>query len=103
MATDRRDVVPEPSPFWTEHASCRGVGPRQFFAEEHAHYEGLGWVGMCAGCPVRAECLATALLADERWGVWGGFTPRARGRLLAQLLEETISWRHLLGSITTES
>jgi WhiB family transcriptional regulator, redox-sensing transcriptional regulator len=27
---------------------------------------------LCAGCPVRAECLAGALRRGEPWGVWGG-------------------------------
>ena len=27
---------------------------------------------MCAGCPVRAACLAGALDREEPWGVWGG-------------------------------
>jgi len=26
----------------------------------------------CAECPVRAECLASALARHEPWGVWGG-------------------------------
>jgi WhiB family redox-sensing transcriptional regulator len=26
----------------------------------------------CEPCPVRGECLATALEAREPWGVWGG-------------------------------
>ena len=28
---------------------------------------------VCAGCPVRIQCLEHALTADERHGVWGGF------------------------------
>ena len=27
---------------------------------------------MCAGCPIRRECLAAALQRHEPWGVWGG-------------------------------
>ncbi|MCA1672680.1 MAG: WhiB family transcriptional regulator, partial [Actinobacteria bacterium] len=26
----------------------------------------------CAGCPLKAECLASALSRQEPWGVWGG-------------------------------
>jgi hypothetical protein len=26
----------------------------------------------CGGCPVRAECLASAVARREPWGVWGG-------------------------------
>jgi hypothetical protein len=38
-------------------------------------------VRICAGCPVRPECLAYALAAGERDGVWGGLTPAERARL----------------------
>jgi WhiB family redox-sensing transcriptional regulator len=27
---------------------------------------------ICAGCPIRRECLAAALQRHEPWGVWGG-------------------------------
>lgn len=27
---------------------------------------------LCAGCPVRAACLAGATDREEPWGVWGG-------------------------------
>lgn len=36
---------------------------------------------VCAGCPVRAECLAWALATGEPYGVWGGLDPRERQKL----------------------
>lgn len=35
-------------------------------------------VAACSWCPVRVECLAYAVAADEREGVWGGSTPEER-------------------------
>lgn len=35
----------------------------------------------CGYCPVRNNCLALALAADEPWGVWGGYTETERQRL----------------------
>ncbi|MCU1614691.1 MAG: Transcription factor WhiB [Frankiales bacterium] len=32
----------------------------------------------CEGCPARDACLAYALAADEREGVWGGLLPDER-------------------------
>jgi WhiB family redox-sensing transcriptional regulator len=96
MAFERREVIPEPSEYWHDRAACRGVGPDDFFAEEHGSYGRLRWRSLCNGCEVRGDCLAFSLLCDERWGVWGGFTPNARKALLSQLLEETMTWRHLL-------
>jgi WhiB family transcriptional regulator, redox-sensing transcriptional regulator len=36
---------------------------------------------VCESCPVRVDCLAEALGADERFGIWGGFTERERRTL----------------------
>ena len=50
---------------------------------------------MCAGCPVRTECLAEALDNQIEWGVWGGMTERERRALLRRRPNVT-SWRRLL-------
>ena len=50
---------------------------------------------MCAGCPVRTECLAEALDNQIEWGVWGGMTERERRALLRKRPNVT-SWRGLL-------
>ena len=36
---------------------------------------------VCNACPVRKECLAYALEAKERYGMWGGLTPLERLRI----------------------
>jgi hypothetical protein len=41
----------------------------------------------CIGCPVRRSCLAQALEADGRYGVWGGTTECARHYLRLDLAE----------------
>jgi WhiB family transcriptional regulator, redox-sensing transcriptional regulator len=37
---------------------------------------------VCAGCPVRAECLQWAVETDQLHGVWGGLDEVERGRLM---------------------
>lgn len=44
--------------------------PDLFFAEAPADLEIAKM--LCADCPVRVECLASALDRAEPWGVWGG-------------------------------
>jgi hypothetical protein len=34
--------------------------------------------GMCAACPIRGKCLSSAMVNDEKWGVWGGMTRAER-------------------------
>lgn len=49
---------------------CRSYDPDLWFAETPAELERAKQ--LCAGCPVKAECLASALSRQEPWGVWGG-------------------------------
>ena len=38
---------------------------------------------VCAGCPVRDDCLADALTTGTSHGIWGGLSVRERRRLQA--------------------
>ncbi|MGH3907797.1 MAG: WhiB family transcriptional regulator [Pseudonocardiaceae bacterium] len=49
---------------------CRSYDPDLWFAETPAELERAKQ--LCVGCPVKAECLASALSRQEPWGVWGG-------------------------------
>ena len=40
---------------------------------------------ICVQCPVRDICLAEALVAQEDWGIWGGYTRPERARALEML------------------
>jgi hypothetical protein len=73
--------LPRP-PDWTRRAACR-------------HWVELDWIdpipdltalyrAVCAGCPVRRECLITALTAGEPWGIWGGLDIDERADLAHQ-------------------
>lgn len=33
---------------------------------------------LCDRCGVKAECLDYAILTAEKWGMWGGLTPKER-------------------------
>ena len=49
---------------------CRRENPELYFAESPSDVELAK--ALCQDCPVRAECLASALERREPWGVWGG-------------------------------
>lgn len=53
-----------------EELPCLVLDPDLWFAESPADLERAKTY--CAGCPIRAECLAGALDRREPWGVWGG-------------------------------
>jgi len=49
---------------------CADAAPELWFAERPADL--MRAKTICAGCPLRAACLAGALERREPWGVWGG-------------------------------
>lgn len=68
---------------WRDRAACRDLDTELFFP--------IGTTGpaldqaeqakaVCAGCPVRAECLAWALDSGQD-GIWGGLTEDQRRTL----------------------
>lgn len=63
---------------WQQNAACRGTDPEAFFADDQRDL--VVPKSICAGCPVRAECLAWADAnpAATTHGVWGGLDRRQR-------------------------
>jgi len=74
---------------WRDRAACRDV-PTEianlFFpgdargADDDHRYDPLARA-LCAGCPVRADCLDHAISHGEEYGMWGGMTPSERRRI----------------------
>ena len=100
----------EPAPFsegyaemnwnedWATMASCNQARPDELFVRGAAQNRAKQ---LCAGCPVRTECLAEALDNQIEWGVWGGMTERERRALLRKRPNVT-SWKHLLETAREE-
>jgi WhiB family transcriptional regulator, redox-sensing transcriptional regulator len=61
---------------WSERAACCGKGIRYFFPETPDDL--ARGRAICAGCPVRAECLEYAGRFPSPQGVWGGLTEGER-------------------------
>jgi hypothetical protein len=57
-------------PEWWDDAACLGVGPDPFFVGRGKSLDEAR--GYCSGCPVRAECVASAVAHHERFGIWAG-------------------------------
>lgn len=61
---------PAPDASWEERAACRGADVDLFFStDERDQQQALAY---CAGCTVRQECLETAVVNGEAFGIWGG-------------------------------
>lgn len=64
---------------WRLHVACDGTAV-DFFDPEQTNQA----LAICAGCPVRPECLAEALQLTPKGdagGVWGGHTKAERDRM----------------------
>ena len=61
----------DPRASWRDKAVCAEVDPTLFFPKKGDSAREAKQV--CAGCPVRTECLEYAL-GREPHGVWGGLT-----------------------------
>lgn len=68
-------------PAWFALAACRGAGVDQFVTRDSRAATRAREV--CAGCPVRVECLDYALDDPSIVGIWGGTSARERSRLRA--------------------
>ena len=74
---------------WWEHAACKGMPTDLFifeFAEPQINKKIKEAKAVCAGCPVRQDCLEEALqystTRQECIGVWGGLTWKERQKLV---------------------
>lgn len=68
-----------PLAFWDARAACADMDPAIFFPPVGRSCALAR--AICAGCPVKRECLDHALATGERYGVWGGTTVRERRRM----------------------
>ena len=76
---------------WPQYAACAQRDPNEMFVTGAAQNVAKK---LCAGCPVRLECLAEALDSGEQFGVWGGMTERER-RALLRRNPYVESWRRV--------
>ena len=73
---------------WQQHGRCRATDSEVFFPPAHFEHKPEREVreaqakAICAGCPVKAQCLEWALAVREPHGVWGGTSEIERKQIL---------------------
>lgn len=89
LTDNRLDPAVDDRTWWADAHCDDGAATMSglFFSEELQDIAAAK--GICAGCPVLAQCLEGAIERREPWGVWGGqlflhgrvlATKRRRGR-----------------------
>jgi WhiB family redox-sensing transcriptional regulator len=69
-----------PQDDWIRNAACRGMNPELWFNEARGGSYREGRL-ICAGCPVRRECLEWAVDTRTDHGLFGGLNPLERRHL----------------------
>ena len=69
--------LPDPTGPWQDRAQCRDVDPDTMQPEEATPEQLTEALSTCLGCPVRSECLTSALEqqadeSSEAYGIWAG-------------------------------
>jgi WhiB family transcriptional regulator, redox-sensing transcriptional regulator len=67
---------------WQDLGACRRAPVELFFPP--AEQEADEAKEICATCAVRQPCLEAALVAGERFGIWGGLNTQERRSLAAR-------------------
>ena len=62
---------------WQQNAACKGMNPDIFYEPRHAARALI----TCWSCPVQEQCGEHAEVAEEEYGVWGGYTAEERWQL----------------------
>lgn len=68
---------------WVADAACHNLDPRLFFLERQqrdSHAALAAAKAVCHSCPVREDCLVTAIKNREQYGIFGGLTVSERRR-----------------------
>jgi WhiB family transcriptional regulator, redox-sensing transcriptional regulator len=79
---------------WRERAACLDVDPELFFPISDSgpsRYRTQQALAVCAGCPVRAECLDWSLEQNIMHGVWGGLSEDQRATVLRRRQRATVN------------
>ncbi len=82
---------------WQWRAACRGEDAALFFAPNHFEVKEEKAArerrakAICAGCPVRYECLEYAVRTGEAHGIWGGRNELERRVLVRQRTPAALS------------
>ncbi len=71
---------PDSTTGWMALGLCRMYSPSTFFPSDGVGVDKARKI--CAGCPVKTECLEHALEHRIEHGVWGGCSERERRRIL---------------------
>lgn len=77
------------APWEFDNPSCASIGVDLFYRdidnmESNSVNEQEQVISICQSCPCKPECAEWGIYR-ERWGIWGGLTPRRRDLIRRRL------------------
>jgi WhiB family transcriptional regulator, redox-sensing transcriptional regulator len=72
---------------WWEQAACQSADPELFFpiaSTGSGQHDVIRAKAICAGCPIRRQCLDYAIDSHQAHGVWGGASEEERQQIAAR-------------------
>jgi WhiB family redox-sensing transcriptional regulator len=72
------------TPEWLSQGTCGQIGGDMWFPDKSDRADVAACKKVCAGCPVRRQCLEWAMETVESFGIWGGLTVLERRKLRQQ-------------------
>lgn len=76
---------------WMEEAECLGSDPDLMFPTRGDFIGMQAAKAVCAECVVKDECLDYALKNNEKFGIWGGESERARRKMKQGMKRATLT------------
>ena len=67
---------------WADYANCQDPDAPTMFPADGDETGVQMALEVCGGCPVMGICRQAALDNSERFGIWGGTTPKQRDRMI---------------------
>jgi hypothetical protein len=90
-----------PKQIW-EKGACRDAPTNLFYPDRDSSYNDIANRARAychAPCPVLLECLFHGLVTEDRFGIWGGLSPRERSALRRRgSLDRYRAVQHLRGT-----
>jgi hypothetical protein len=85
--TDYQQLLINMNESWRKDTVCSKTKTIDWFSDEKDQVKMAKEA--CRKCPVADKCLEFAVRNKERFGVWGGFTPRERNKITRHLVSLT--------------
>ena len=81
-------------------AACTEVGqPDLWFPDQGDTGAAARAKRVCAGCPVREQCLTWAITTNERGGIWGGCGEKERDKIRTEKFGDGTQNRRALAAV----